>query len=75
MIFVEIFHDFGWFFATRIRIRFIESDPDPTNQNETDPDPQCCFLGCFLCTIPILLLFYENNFSGESKIKITPNPH
>ena len=25
MIFVEIFHDFGWFFA--IRIRFIEADP------------------------------------------------
>ena len=38
--FVEIFHDFGWFFATRIRIRFIEADPDPADQNETDPDPQ-----------------------------------
>ena len=38
MIFVEIFHDFGWFFATRIRIRFIEADP--ADQNETDPDPQ-----------------------------------
>ena len=35
MIFVEIFHDFGWFFATRIRIRFIEADP--ADQNETDP--------------------------------------
>ena len=31
MIFVEIFHDFGWFFATRIRIRFIEADPDPAD--------------------------------------------
>ena len=31
--FVEIFHDFGWFFATRIR--FIEADP--ADQNETDP--------------------------------------
>ena len=34
MIFVEIFHDFGWFFATRIRIRQtkmkrIHTDPDP----------------------------------------------
>ena len=29
-------HDFGWFFATRIRIRFIEADPDPADQNETD---------------------------------------
>ena len=37
MIFVEIFHDFGRFFATRIRIRFIEADPDPADQNETDP--------------------------------------
>ena len=37
LIFVEIFHDFGWFFA--IRIRFIEADPnpDPADQNETDP--------------------------------------
>ena len=35
MIFVEIFHDFGRFFATRIRIRFIEADP--ADQNETDP--------------------------------------
>ena len=34
MIFVEIFHDFGWFFATRIR--FFEADPDPADQNETD---------------------------------------
>ena len=42
MIFVEIFHDFGWFCATRIRIRFIEADPDPTDQNETDPDPKHC---------------------------------
>ena len=39
MIFVEIFHDFGWFLATRIRIRFNEADPDPdpADQNETDP--------------------------------------
>ena len=29
MIFVEIFHDFGWFFATRIR--FIEANPDPAD--------------------------------------------
>ena len=28
-VFVDIFHDFGGFFATRIRIRFIEADPDP----------------------------------------------
>ena len=27
MIFVEIFHNFGWSFATRIRIRFNETDP------------------------------------------------
>ena len=40
MILVEIFHDFGWFFATRIRIRFIEADtaPYPADQNETDPN-------------------------------------
>jgi len=40
LIFVEIFHDFGRFFATRIRIRFIEAypDPDPADQNETDPN-------------------------------------
>ena len=38
MIFVEIFYDFGWFFATRIRICFIELDPDPADQNETDPN-------------------------------------
>ena len=44
MIFVEIYHYFGWFFATRIRIRFIEADPDPADQNETDPDPQHWFL-------------------------------
>ena len=38
MIFVEIFHDFGCFFATRIR--FIEAgpDPDPADQIETDPN-------------------------------------
>ena len=35
MISVEIFHDFGWFFATRIR--FIEADLDPADLNETDP--------------------------------------
>ena len=35
---MEIFHDLGWFFATRIRIRFIEADPDPADQNETDPN-------------------------------------
>ena len=32
MIFVEILHDFGWFFATRIRIQTkmkrIQTDPD-----------------------------------------------
>ena len=38
MIFVEIFHDFNSFFATRIRIRFIEADPDTPDQNETDPN-------------------------------------
>ena len=36
MIFVEFFHDFGWLFATRIRIRFIEAVP--ADQNETDPN-------------------------------------
>ena len=36
MIIVEIFHDFCWFFATRIR--FIEADLDPADQNETDPN-------------------------------------
>ena len=35
---MEIFHDLGRFFATRIRIRFIEADPDPANQNEADPN-------------------------------------
>ena len=29
---MEIFHDFGWSFATRIRIRFIEADPDPADR-------------------------------------------
>ena len=28
---MEIFHNFGWYFATRIRIRFIEADPDPAD--------------------------------------------
>ena len=37
---MEIFHDLGWFFTTRIRIRFIEADPDLAYQNETVPDPQ-----------------------------------
>ena len=36
IIFVEIFHDLAWFFATRIRL--IEADPDPADQNETDPN-------------------------------------
>ena len=36
MIFVEIFHNFDWFFYTRIRC--IEADPDPADQNETDPN-------------------------------------
>ena len=27
-------HDFGGFYATRIRIRFIEADPNPADQNE-----------------------------------------
>ena len=45
-IFVEIFHDLAWFFATRIRIRirFIKADPDPADQNETDPDPKHWFV-------------------------------
>ena len=38
--FDDIFHDLGRFFATRIRIRFIEADP--ADQIETDPDPQHC---------------------------------
>ena len=45
MIFVDFReNDFGWFFATRIRIRFIEADSDPADQNETDPDLQHCFI-------------------------------
>ena len=31
-------NDLGWFFATRIRIRFIVADLDPADQNETDPN-------------------------------------
>ena len=40
MIFVDFCWNFAWFFATRIRIRFIEADPnsDPADQNETDPN-------------------------------------
>ena len=45
MILVEIFYECGWFFATRIRIRFIEADPDPAEQNKTDPDPKHCLFG------------------------------
>ena len=36
MILVEIFHDFGWFYATRIRILLIVADL--ADQNETDPN-------------------------------------
>ena len=43
---MEIFHDLGLFFATWIRIRFIEADPDLDDQNETDPDPQHCSKAC-----------------------------
>ena len=35
LIFVEIFHDLAWIFATRIH--FIEADLDPADQNETEP--------------------------------------
>ena len=41
--FLEIFHYFSWFFATPIRISFIEADPDPADQTETDPDLKNCF--------------------------------
>ena len=37
MIPVEIFHDFGRFFVTRIRFIEADPDPDPADQNETDP--------------------------------------
>ena len=36
--FCESFHDFGQFFATQNRIRFIEAEPDPADQNETNPN-------------------------------------
>ena len=32
---MRVSHDFDWFFATRIRIRFIDTDPGGQN----DPDP------------------------------------
>ena len=41
MILVDFCGNFQWFrrfFATRIRIRFIKTDPDPADQNETDPN-------------------------------------
>ena len=37
MFFVEIFHDFGWFFATRIRIWLTKM-----KRIQTDPDPKHC---------------------------------
>ena len=65
MIFVEIFHDFGWFFATRIRIRFIEADPDPADQNKTDPNGSgsgSTTLVCSDChTFFETLIFYNLN--------------
>ena len=54
MIFVEIFHDFGWLFATRIR--FIEADPDPADQNETDPNGSGS--ATLLKTLDFLLLIW-----------------
>ena len=33
LIFVEIFLDFGWYYAMR-------ADPDPTGRNKTDPNPK-----------------------------------
>ena len=78
--FVEIFHDFGWFFATRIRIRFIEADPDrdPADQNETDPDPKHWKIGLYL----ISKLFYiqpdirfhlpDNRISGWTVEQMMP---
>ena len=41
MILVDFYGKFPWsglFFATQIRIRYIEADPDPADQNETDPN-------------------------------------
>ena len=46
---MEIFHDFGGFFATRIR--FIAADLGPADQNETDPNESGSgtlpFIQCF----------------------------
>ena len=33
-ILMVVFHDFGWYFATRIRIRIIHTDADPEGQND-----------------------------------------
>ena len=35
---LNFFHEFGWFFATRIRFIEADPDPDPADQNETDPN-------------------------------------
>ena len=60
VILVDFCGNFPWFwlfFATRIRICFIEADPDPylADRNETDPDPKHCFshklkieMNCFI---------------------------
>ena len=34
-ILMGVFHDFGWYFANRIRI--IDTDADPEGQNDADP--------------------------------------
>ena len=41
MIWVDFCGNFPWFWLIFFsRIRFNESDPDPTDQNKTNPDPQ-----------------------------------
>ena len=42
LIFVEIFHDIGWLFATRIRIRLTKM-----KRIQTNPDPKHCFWGYY----------------------------
>ena len=69
---MEIFHDFGLFFATRIRIRSIEADPDPAGQNETDPDPKHCIkVRIRICkTVGILKNLYLVETSATSKCSV-----
>ena len=69
LIFVEIFHDFGRFFATRIRIRFNEADPDPADQNETDPNGSGSET---LVEIERDCMIYEGKKSVRGQISVFP---